>query len=493
MRRSALGLSRSVWRRLLRRRKKGLLANLTIEALNSMWGAGPSHSSPSELQYQSQLTVLRMAARAIRLPRPCPEAVNELLQGEVDYMGGPEGIVAVAPYQKGLISLPDSVESCPRAVDVIDPVGRSVLEHYEDRMLRSDAQLGMVFEKQKQIRLYMDPKLKNSQNEYSGFIADLYRRGLVEWRSRAKSVVTPFFVWKKDRVRRRLILDCRRTNVMFGDCPKLKVAGGAKVSEIHLGRDEELFIGKSDVKDFFYNIRLTGDIVEYFALPAVNILRYQTYCKRQGMEFPEGLTHLLEQGISNVFPCFAAVAMGWSWAMYIAQRVHTHVVMMSTGTPDTNLLEDHVPIPVFNDHPLLLPYVDNLNVLGKDRDQVQRCLLSAVEGLRAVGFQVHEIEDACQSTSILGYFVNGKDGIVGCKEQKLSSLTYVWGKISRGGLVNGKTIERLLGHTIPFLMLFRPLLAVPNHLYRYCHQFRGERRSLWPSARREAAILSRLL
>eukprot|EP00971_Amphidinium_carterae_P336791 6473336-Amphidinium_carterae.1 len=82
-------------------------------------------------------------------------------------MGGPGGNIAVAPYQKGLISLPDSVDCCPRAVDVIDPVGRLVLEHYEDRMLRSDAQLGMVFEKQKQIWLYMDPKLKNSQNEYS--------------------------------------------------------------------------------------------------------------------------------------------------------------------------------------------------------------------------------------------------------------------------------------------------------------------------------------
>eukprot|EP00971_Amphidinium_carterae_P324929 6454954-Amphidinium_carterae.1 len=102
----------------------------------------------------------------------------------------------------------------------------------------------------------MDPKLKNSQNEYSGFIADLSRRGLdnVDWRKRAKSVVTPFFVWKKDRVRRRLILDCRRTNVMFGECPKLKVASGAKVSELHLGRDEELFVGKSDVNDFFYNV-----------------------------------------------------------------------------------------------------------------------------------------------------------------------------------------------------------------------------------------------
>eukprot|EP00971_Amphidinium_carterae_P250372 4970511-Amphidinium_carterae.1 len=86
--------------------------------------------------------------------------------------------MTVAPYMKGLISLPDSVSHCPRAVDVIDPVGRMVLEHYEDRMLRPDSQLGRVYEKQKEIKLYMDPRLKNSKSEYNGFVEDLDRRGL---------------------------------------------------------------------------------------------------------------------------------------------------------------------------------------------------------------------------------------------------------------------------------------------------------------------------
>eukprot|EP00971_Amphidinium_carterae_P221821 4403368-Amphidinium_carterae.5 len=54
---------------------------------------------------------------------------------------------------------------------------------------------------------------------------------------------------------------------------------------------------------------------------------------------------------SSVYVC--GTYMGWGWAMYMAQRVHSHLVLKCSELPLGNMLEDHVSPPPVGDVPVI--------------------------------------------------------------------------------------------------------------------------------------------
>eukprot|EP00971_Amphidinium_carterae_P338180 6475408-Amphidinium_carterae.3 len=236
---------------------------------------------------------------------------------------------------------------------------------------------------------------------------------------------------------------------MFADAPKLKIAGGIKISELQLG-NRLLWTAKSDIKDFFYNLRFEedDDLVEFFALPTVRVKEVLKHFADLGGELPESTSWLRHTNYEVVHPCMSVVPMGWGWAMYMAQRVHSHLVLKYSELPLGNMLEDHVSPPLVGDVPVVLPYVDNLNLLGCDREAVQLTLSKTVQGLRDEGFEVHEIEQPSLQSDVLGYHVDGVEGIVSVKDTKLAVVLRAWRWMASRPVVTGKAVERLLGHTI---------------------------------------------
>ena len=72
-----------------------------------------------------------------------------------------------------------------------------------------------------------------------------------------------------------------------------------------------------------------------------------------------------------MWPCMRVVPMGWSWAMWIAQSIHTEQVMIATGIGVDQILVDNAPAPSLSkDSVVVIPYADNLNVCGLDADVV---------------------------------------------------------------------------------------------------------------------------
>eukprot|EP00971_Amphidinium_carterae_P266590 5288494-Amphidinium_carterae.1 len=181
----------------------------------------------------------------------------------------------------------------------MDEHGAKTLREYSEYMLRDDTEMAHILEKTPVIYPYMDQSLQNSPKRFGRFAVDLAHRGLVEWRGVARSIVTPFFVYKKDGVKRRLILDCRRTNLLFRDPPKVKMAGGAKLGELHLGPQQKIWMAKSDIKDYFYCLRLDSDIVEYFAMPAIPITLVKQIYRENGEEVPGAVLRLELLGYEN--------------------------------------------------------------------------------------------------------------------------------------------------------------------------------------------------
>ena len=78
-----------------------------------------------------------------------------------------------------------------------------------------------------------------------------------------------------------------------------------------------------------------------------------------------------------------------------AQRVHQHQAMIASGLPiDRIIFDGRPPPPLASGEPALLPYADNLNVIGTDPKRVQKTKDDVAAHFRKLGFGVHEEVDA---------------------------------------------------------------------------------------------------
>eukprot|EP00971_Amphidinium_carterae_P081458 1611543-Amphidinium_carterae.1 len=57
--------------------------------------------------------------------------------------------------------------------------------------------------------------------------------------------------------------------------------------------------------------------------------------------------------------------MGWSWAPWLAHRAHTHQLRLGLQSIPHRILEGtNPPGPIDPEEVLIVPYIDNLTVLG---------------------------------------------------------------------------------------------------------------------------------
>ena len=147
--------------------------------------------------------------------------------------------MTVPKYRYPMSNLPLS----PQVLDIIDPHGREILKDAERTMLSGDAE-----HRGERPKIYMDDALKRDKKLYLQFVVDLYKRNMIRFSETCASVITPFFVIKKDG-RLRLVLDCRETNLLFKESPNIAMAAGYSFSQLEVPQDQCLYIAQSDIKD----------------------------------------------------------------------------------------------------------------------------------------------------------------------------------------------------------------------------------------------------
>lgn len=185
--------------------------------------------------------------------------------------------------------------------------------------------------------------------------------------------------------------------------------------------------------------------------------------------------------------------MGWSWAMFIAQRVHQHQAMIAAEVDSSRVLVDGRPAPALSDGPVLVPYADNLNIIGTNVSEVQKLKNKIVNHLQTLGFRIHEEQDALNYAESLGFFLDGKLGRVYPRPNKLKKVQVVLDWLATSPRVSGRMIERAIGHCIHFSMLRRELLSVFRAVYDFKVVHYEERVKLWSTAATEFAMMSALL
>ena len=177
------------------------------------------------------------------------------------------------------------------------------------------------------------------------------------------------------------------------------------------------------------------------------------------------------------------VPMGWSWAMFFAQRIHQHQVMIGAGISHEQVLVDGRPPPMLDDgKSIVIPYADNLNVIGINKQDVQNIKDKAVARLRQVGFRVHEEEDASATAKALGFIIDGDQLRVHPVPEKRDKVISVLRWLSQRPKVTGKCIERIVGHCIHFFMLKRELLSIFRSVYDFKTAHYSSPSRLWRTA-----------
>ena len=467
-------------------------ANEVIVAVNEMAGFDrlPGPGPSTQAQRDSQQKILRSMAR---LPRPDSvlprrEAIHELLHlcPSSEYMPEEGTRSTVRPYEKSLVSLPELGADFLDASQLIDDQGREVLEQFEHSMLAPDFVTGKLFETGNRAKTYLDEVFRQKPEVYADFITDLAERNMVEFRTSATCVITPFFVNKKNG-RLRLVLDCRSANELFCAPPDIALAAGYTFGQLEVEAGQTLFTAQSDVKDYFYSIGLPEGLRKFFCLPSVSAAQFSKFLPGRAQN-PD----LCES--NQVFPVLKVVPMGWSWAMWVAQRIHQHQAELALNTGPEQVLVDGRPPPSLQTGlPVLIPYADNMNICGINKQAVQDAKDRVVKQLRQVKFRVHEEQDATPVVQALGFEIDGLRGEVRplpYKREKLRT-TLLW--LATRPRISGAAVERVIGHCVHMFMVRREFLSVFRSVYDFKQAHYKSPYKLWRSAAQEFRWAAALL
>ena len=510
------GASVSIRRRLARRRRVIDYANDVIGVLNDVYAPHASRevsgtieknvgsylatlpSRTNASQRRAQTAILEQAG--VGLPSDdlhvCRAAMTELLATDLAYYGpvpyGEESQTTVRPYVKDLVNLPKAAAKIPQLFSVGDASSIDMLNDNGHQMFVSAEEAASLSGRASHVRCYMDERLASNVNMYFDFVVDLWKSNLLGLTRTPRELVTPFFVAKKDGTL-RMVWDCRVANSMFAKPPPLNQPSGASWTRLRKPDhdavpDAQLWTAKQDIRSYFHFLGLKGHpVCECFCLPPIpsSLLDRLPGWEQYG-------TVLMDQDV--VWPMLEFAPMGWSWAMWFAQRTMMHQVCLATGLKSSRILCDHAPVPdLSKGEPVLLPYCDNSHVAGIDRQRVDQCNNRIRDHLVEVGFEVHEFEDAQLKCTSLGYVVDGSRWMVSGEPQRISKVRAAFFQLSRRPRVQGRAVEKLLGHAIHVLLPRRDLLSLPRSIYDFIHQHYDLPGRLWRSAARECYHIALLL
>ena len=481
-------LSQHQRRKAARQRKVVEQSNAIIDTLNSMYSPGKHVGNGVSASQQAAHNSIFKQVKNISMNIPMyseREASRELLQSCLSY-AGEEASTTVRPFNRSLVSIPEVGAKAPYLFDVLDPHGREFLQDPDAHIFVSGDEWGHIVEKGGSIRPYMDEVLRHDQKQYYTFVKDLFDRGMITFTTKPRAIITPFFVAKKNG-KLRLVLDCRGVNQMFRPPPALAMSAGFSWSRLSMERSQTLYTAQSDIKDYFYSLRLPTFLQPFFALPPIPSQLMQQW----GVDAKAG-------GLGSyddmIYPQFGVVPMGWSWAMFFAQRVHQTQALFASGLGMSRVLAEGLPAPSLDDgEPCILAYADNLNVIGTDKDRVQKVKDDITTHLEEIGLRVHEAMDASTLVESLGFTIDGKSGSVLPIADRVAKVIAAFKWLARRPKVTGRVVEKLIGHAVHFMLLRREMLSVFRSSYDFVGASYQRRCRLWKSVAKEAEWAANLL
>ena len=273
-------------------------------------------------------------------------AFKTLLRGRTVY-GETTAGENLAPYGAAPVSLPLDVSNTTDVYELVDTVGQEFLAREGERMLRPQAEVD-TDEVLKSLRPHSDPKLIGHRRRYAAFLRDLDGRHMLDWTTQPRERVGVFFVYKKEKLSLRMILDARRSNRHFRRAPHVSLVTGEGLSSIEvdladprsvsgeawddLHRAGTVTFGISDIKDAFHRLRLPLWTRPFFCLPPVA-------AGDVGLEGQSVGGVVLEKH-SLVSPMPVSFPMGFTWSLWFCQHIAERLAASTPSLTTRRILRD---------------------------------------------------------------------------------------------------------------------------------------------------------
>lgn len=319
------------------------------------------------------------------------------------------------------------------------------------------------------------PRVSGARSEYVALLIRMKAAGMISFTAHPRAVNGVFSV-HKDATSDRLIIDAQPANRLLVDSPHVRLPNPSHLVQLHVPPQRKLYCAKSDLSNFYHQLRLPAAWQPYFALPHLSTEE----CQQLGCDS------------TQPYPMCTTLPMGFSHAVYLAQAVHEHV-LYSTGAlrPCDSVLNLDSPLV---DRCLHAAYIDDLLLLGTDYHQVLTAYNACIQAYMTFGLPVSVKKLEPPSLKLppvkaIGVTIDGRTltlFIAAEDRLKLISSTLA---VLHSPTVTGLQLSQLIGSWTWCLMLRRPALSILRHVYRYIIVADKLPFTLWPSVRTELVCL----
>lgn len=372
----------------------------------------------------------------------------------------------VTPIIADKVSLPDEAG----AVNLLEILPPDLVEFYSQpgRFLRSTP----------------DPSAAGSrllkfcsETEYLKLLQRLRGLNMVEFTAKVPKALNGLFGVKKPDGTIRLIIDARTANGFFVEPDKTELPNAEMLVDLHTESDGPLFVGKTDLADYYHRIKLPEHLRSYFALPPVR-------AGDLGLNnFPPDLL---------VYPQCVTLPMGWSHSVRIAQLAHEFILDNRSSLKASDRITERNDLSVGNGRVRLMVYIDDVVFIGTSRKQVRAHMSEYERTMRRSGFLVKptkKIKPTMEPVEALGFSIVGKSKRVMASPSKVWSLLKTTRQMVASGYATGNEVRVLIGKWTWLLLVNRPTLSVMNAVYRFIESAGPIKFELWPSVRAELVTL----
>lgn len=449
-------------RRILRRLHVQRAVNKAVTALNSLYtGGGFVHyvEPVDDLRFINVQSQREALANIIKQVKRCGAppldlhgtgALQALRAASSPYQDS-AGIGDVVPMKLGCLSIPSMKGSGVEIERHLDGAAGACIREPSSMMLQDAANWGIFSEEAAKIKTYNDPMLRN-KTFFLEFLRKLDGAGILSYCHGPRGRVGAFCVSKKLKEiegimveRQRLILDCRRVNLLFRSPPVTELGSLPAVGDMHIPEGEQLFISGGDIKDCFYACKLPQELQEYFALSFDVSLREAVSIG--GEDILDLFPNLdLDALIS---PCLNVLPMGFSWSFYLVQSLHVQACIKSAEGTSEDIVLDARPAPTLEGFKTIaMPYCDNTHVLSLRADSAQGGQDSLKVCLEEWGFEMHEELGASTFYPTLSGIIDGAEGTVRPNHDRFWNISFAFQFITKRSVIGSgaKTVRPCYGH-----------------------------------------------
>ena len=397
---------------------------------------------------------------------------------------------AVVPLIAARVALPSSLNIVPlinvlppemaaRYADAPPPVSANPPAAAAPSLFRSSADVCAL-----NLAFPLKPaRIAGSRSEYCKLVLRMVQQGMLSFTAHPKAVNGVFTVGK-DAESDRLIIDAQPANRLFVDSPHVSLPDPSHLVQLRLRKGCRMYVGKSDLSNYYHHLGLPKWMQPYFALPPLTAEELASLGLDPSMNHPMCVT----------------LPMGFSHAVLLAQSSHEHVVYSSGALRrEDGLLRLSAP-DVTADRAVHGIVIDDFFLFSLNRALALRIFNRVLAAYRAAGFVVKPskvIEPTDQPVKVIGFMfehsAEDEHTTVSLASDACLDLARVTLASLARGQLTGLGLAHLIGRWTWCMLLRRPSLSALQHCYRYIEVADRRRFTLWPSVRRELWMLIGLL